>query len=167
MIFIQTFLYPALTQHSISLIHVFPHLPSFDKKTEFGIIFRLGSRRASKLAWRDMWGLVLVKKGRVHGESFSRSPGFHQWGSPVVLRAEVPLASMEEASCWREWGNGTEEARRRREFCDRFEGYGQVCSCVDPLPIQGLSEGDIRNNQVGTHALAQKTRLVSVEENRR
>ena len=81
---------------------------------------RLGSRRAAKLGWRDMWGMVCVKRDKVYGESFSKSPGFHQWGSPVVLRAEVPVAAAEETGC-KEWGED-EEAKRRREFCDKFEG---------------------------------------------
>ena len=83
---------------------------------------QLGSKRASQLSWRDMWGLVAVKKGRTHGESFSKSPEFNSWGSPVVLRAEVPLAASEEASCvqeWREAGEEGEVLKRRREFCDR------------------------------------------------
>ncbi len=113
---------------------------------------RMGSRRADKLGWRDMWGMVCVKKGKVYGESFSKSAGFHSWGSPVVLRAEVPLADKEEAEC-KEWGDG-EEAKRRREFCDKFEGYGQVCSCSDPLPISSLSSGSVLNSKVSTVPVA-------------
>ena len=84
---------------------------------------QLGSRRAGQLAWRDMWALVAIKKGKeAQGESFSRSPEFNSWGAPVVLRAEVPLAATEEASClaeWREAGETGEVLARRKEFCDR------------------------------------------------
>ena len=37
--------------------------------------------------------------GRLHGESFSKSPDFNSWGAAVALRAEVPLAAAEDTSC--------------------------------------------------------------------
>lgn len=33
-----------------------------------------------------------------------------------------------------EWPD-TEETERRRMFCNQIEGYGNVCSCKNPLPI--------------------------------
>lgn len=30
----------------------------------------------------------------------------------------------------------TELNRRRRRFCSKVEGYGSVCSCKDPTPIE-------------------------------
>ncbi len=116
----------------------------------------LGSRRAQTLAWRDMWAIVATKRGRkkkrnalndeehddlegkVYGESFSKSPGFSMWGSSVRLWAEVPLVSSDEATCF---ANSTSAPERRRaNFCDRYEGYGGVCSCADPLPVADLSK---------------------------
>lgn len=29
----------------------------------------------------------------------------------------------------------TDETERRRTFCNQVEGYGNVCSCKNPLPI--------------------------------
>ena len=48
-----------------------------------------------------MWAFVAIKgqPKRFLGESLSKSPGFSNWGQPVRLRAEVPLASKEEAHC--------------------------------------------------------------------
>ena len=38
-----------------------------------------------------------------------------------------------EAEC--HWAD-TELNRRRRRFCSKVEGYGSVCSCKDPTPIE-------------------------------
>ena len=109
----------------------------------------LGSKRIEALGWRDMWALVAVKKSRVYGESFSKSPEFSKWGSPVVLRAEVPLLSPEEAQCnVKPHFEDDESSLRRRTFCERFEGYGSVCSCEeDPLPISNLAAKTVLNNR--------------------
>ena len=59
-----------------------------------------GSKRAATVGWRDMWALLAtVRRGRLHGESFSKSPDFNSWGAAVALRAEVPLAAAEDTSC--------------------------------------------------------------------
>lgn len=103
------------------------------------ILTQLGSKKVAKLGWRDMWGLVVVKGGKIHGESFSKSPNFHSWGSPVLLRTEVPLAPADEAEC-ENWKREEDDiGRRRMAFCNRFEGYGSVCNCENPLPISNLA----------------------------
>ena len=40
--------------------------------------------------------------------------------------------------------------RRRREFCDHVEGYGSVCDCDNPAPLDELSSNSspVLNNQV-------------------
>ena len=40
--------------------------------------------------------------------------------------------------------------RRRRQFCDHVEGYGSVCDCDNPAPIDELSSASsqVLNNQV-------------------
>ena len=82
------------------------------------------------------------------GESLSKSPDFSSWGENVVLRAEVPLSSPKEANC-QKWPD-TEENSRRRQFCDHVEGYGSVCDCDSPAPIDELSSysSPVLNNQV-------------------
>ncbi|CAL4093564.1 unnamed protein product [Meganyctiphanes norvegica] len=105
---------------------------------------RLGSTHAHELGWRDMWALVVVKGGPVYGEQLSRSPDFNTWGQAVLLRTEVPLRSLEESEC--AWPD-TEDHNRRREFCGHIEGYGSVCSCVDPAPLAYTTD-PLLNNQV-------------------
>jgi len=93
---------------------------------------RLGSKKAQIIGWRDMWAAVTQKGGRHFGESYSKSPGFNSWGAPVALKMKVPLVSIEESEC--KWIDN-EENRRRKSFCNKVEGYGQVCSCTDPAPL--------------------------------
>ena len=44
--------------------------------------------------------------------------------------------------------------RRRRQFCDHVEGYGSVCDCDHPAPIDELSSrsSPVLNNQVSRYA---------------
>ncbi|KPP62004.1 Protein O-Mannose beta-1,2-N-acetylglucosaminyltransferase 1-like [Scleropages formosus] len=93
----------------------------------------LGSRVSLTLSWRDMWTLVVKKGGQVYGEKHSKSPALSTWGEPVLLKTEVQLTPSEEAEC--HWAD-TELNRRRKVFCSKVEGYGSICSCKDPAPIE-------------------------------
>ncbi|XP_016403019.1 protein O-linked-mannose beta-1,2-N-acetylglucosaminyltransferase 1-like, partial [Sinocyclocheilus rhinocerous] len=93
----------------------------------------LGSQVAVTLGWRDMWTLVVKKGGQVYGEKHSKSPALSTWGDPVLLKTEVQLTASEEAEC--HWAD-TELNRRRKLFCSKVEGYGSICSCKDPAPIE-------------------------------
>ncbi|KAM6921662.1 LOW QUALITY PROTEIN: protein O-linked-mannose beta-1,2-N-acetylglucosaminyltransferase 1 [Xenentodon cancila] len=93
----------------------------------------LGSQVSVSLSWRDMWTLVVKKGGQVYGEKHSKSPALSTWGDPVLLKTEVQLTASEEAEC--HWAD-TELNRRRKLFCSKVEGYGSICSCKDPAPIE-------------------------------
>uniref|UniRef100_A0A1A8NKE4 Protein O-linked-mannose beta-1,2-N-acetylglucosaminyltransferase n=1 Tax=Nothobranchius rachovii TaxID=451742 RepID=A0A1A8NKE4_9TELE len=93
----------------------------------------LGSQMSLGLSWRDMWTLVVKKGGLVYGEKSSKSPALSTWGDPVLLKTEVQLTAAEEAEC--HWAD-TELNRRRKLFCSKVEGYGSICSCKDPAPIE-------------------------------
>lgn len=84
------------------------------------------------------------KGGPVLGEKHSKSPALSSWGDPVLLKTDVPLSSAEEAEC--HWAD-TELNRRRRRFCSKVEGYGSVCSCKDPTPIE-FSPDPLPDNKV-------------------
>nr|XP_054765150.1 protein O-linked-mannose beta-1,2-N-acetylglucosaminyltransferase 1-like [Lytechinus pictus] len=77
-------------------------------------------------------------------EQLHKAPDLSSWGSPVVLKATVPLSSKEESEC--QWPE-TEANARRREFCAKVEGYGSLCSCEDPAPIEMHPE-QFANNRV-------------------
>nr|XP_040144536.1 protein O-linked-mannose beta-1,2-N-acetylglucosaminyltransferase 1 isoform X2 [Ictidomys tridecemlineatus] len=103
------------------------------KDTAKALLRSLGSQAGPALGWRDTWVFVGRKGGPVLGEKHSKSPALSSWGDPVLLKTDVPLSSAEEAEC--HWAD-TEMNRRRRRFCSKVEGYGSVCSCKDPTPIE-------------------------------
>ncbi|CAL1276918.1 unnamed protein product [Larinioides sclopetarius] len=108
------------------------------------LLKRLGSKKAQVIGWRDMWAMATQKGGKLYGENYSKSPEFNSWGAPVLLRVEVPLVPVEESEC--DWADN-EENNRRRGFCNHIEGYGSVCSCVDPAPL-AFAPKEIENNRV-------------------
>uniref|UniRef100_A0A7M4FLQ5 Protein O-linked-mannose beta-1,2-N-acetylglucosaminyltransferase 1 n=1 Tax=Crocodylus porosus TaxID=8502 RepID=A0A7M4FLQ5_CROPO len=114
------------------------------KDTAKSLLKSLGSQVAASLGWRDMWTFVGKKGGEVHGEKHSKSPALSSWGDPVLLKTEVQLTSVEEAEC--HWPD-TELNRRRRRFCSKVEGYGSVCSCKDPTPIE-FNPDPLKDNKV-------------------
>ncbi|KAF7648088.1 hypothetical protein LDENG_00162160 [Lucifuga dentata] len=103
----------------------------------------LGSQASLSLSWRDMWTLVVRKGGQVYGEKHSKSPALSTWADPVLLKTEVQLTASEEAEC--HWAD-TELNRRRKVFCGKVEGYGSICSCKDPAPIEFNPEPLPNNN---------------------
>ncbi|CAL1591661.1 unnamed protein product [Knipowitschia caucasica] len=114
------------------------------KDSARALLKSLGSESALSLSWRDMWTLVLRKGGQVYGEKHSKSPALSTWGDPVLLKTEVQLTASEEAECL--WAD-TELNRRRKIFCSKVEGYGSICSCKDPAPIEFNPE-PLQNNKV-------------------
>uniref|UniRef100_A0A8C5D5D6 Protein O-linked-mannose beta-1,2-N-acetylglucosaminyltransferase n=1 Tax=Gouania willdenowi TaxID=441366 RepID=A0A8C5D5D6_GOUWI len=98
-----------------------------------------GSQVSVNLSWRDMWTLVVKKGGQVYGEKHAKSPALSTWGDPVLLKTEVQLT----AEC--QWAD-TELNRRRKLFCSKVEGYGSICSCKDPAPIEFNPEPLPKNN---------------------
>ncbi|MGH0122556.1 UNVERIFIED_CONTAM: hypothetical protein FKN15_038106 [Acipenser sinensis] len=103
----------------------------------------LGSQVSLSLSWRDMWTLVVKKGGQVYGEKHSKSPALSTWGDPVLLKTEVHLTPSEDAECL--WPD-TEMNRRRKIFCSKVEGYGSICSCKDPAPIEFNPDPLAENN---------------------
>uniref|UniRef100_A0A3P8Z165 Protein O-linked-mannose beta-1,2-N-acetylglucosaminyltransferase n=1 Tax=Esox lucius TaxID=8010 RepID=A0A3P8Z165_ESOLU len=103
------------------------------KESAKNLLKGLGSQAGLNLSWRDMWTLVVKKGGQVYGEKHSKSPALSTWGDPVLLKTEVQLTASEDAEC--HWAD-TDLNRRRKLFCSKVEGYGSICSCKDPAPIE-------------------------------
>ncbi|XP_055077170.1 protein O-linked-mannose beta-1,2-N-acetylglucosaminyltransferase 1 isoform X1 [Periophthalmus magnuspinnatus] len=120
------------------------------KDSARALLKSLGSEASLGLSWRDMWTLVLRKGGQVYGEKHSKSPALSTWGDPVLLKTEVQLTASEEAEC--QWAD-TELNRRRKIFCSKVEGYGSICSCKDPAPIEFNPE-PLQNNKVSNIPVA-------------
>ncbi|XP_054162791.1 protein O-linked-mannose beta-1,2-N-acetylglucosaminyltransferase 1-like isoform X2 [Oppia nitens] len=102
------------------------------KQSSRDVLKRLGSQKSQQIGWRDMWAMVTQKGGKMLAESYSRSPEFNSWGAPVVLRVEIGLSSASESEC--NWSD-SEDNTRRKNFCSHIEGYGSVCSCLEPAPL--------------------------------
>ncbi|XP_071522193.1 protein O-linked-mannose beta-1,2-N-acetylglucosaminyltransferase 1-like isoform X2 [Panulirus ornatus] len=92
-----------------------------------------GSLAAKDMTMGDRWAWIWTKGGRTWAEGavFSTHPdNFVKQAGPVRLQVQVPRSSRPESECetWpreREW-------HARREFCQRYEGYGDLCSCERP-----------------------------------
>ncbi|CAH1773117.1 unnamed protein product [Owenia fusiformis] len=107
---------------------------SFQMKTTARELLKsLGSDKAQVIGWRDMWAMVTIKGGAKLGESHSKSADLQSWGSPILLKADIPLRPVEETEC--DWPQ-SDVNERRRAFCSKIEGYGSVCSCKDPAPLE-------------------------------
>lgn len=107
------------------------------KKTARNLMSTLGSENFGNLNFRDTWAFVVQKRGAVSAEGHRKAPNFDSWAEPLTIQALVTLQSEDGASCSWEDSDAT---RRRREFCEKFEGYGSVCSCSNPAPLDIKSD---------------------------
>ncbi|XP_012936070.1 protein O-linked-mannose beta-1,2-N-acetylglucosaminyltransferase 1 [Aplysia californica] len=104
----------------------------------------LGSVEVTGLGYRDMWAFVAVKGGQKLGEGHSKAPNLSAWGEKVEVKVELPLSAAGEGEC--SWPD-SDEARRRKAFCSKVEGYGSVCKCDGPAPIS-FSPQKLVNSQI-------------------
>lgn len=114
----------------------------------------LGSELVQSLHWRDMWAFVCIKgKGKL-AEGHSVSADLSVWGDPVTVTTTVDLVSKTESRC-KLWPD-SETTDRRRKFCEKYEGYGPVCSCENPESLhfssQPLENGELLNVPVAVIA---------------
>ncbi|CAI8010201.1 Protein O-linked-mannose beta-1,2-N-acetylglucosaminyltransferase 1, partial [Geodia barretti] len=73
-------------------------------------------------------------EGRERGRGRRRCgeiPNPTTWGNAVNLRVTVPLTDDAVVCDWPD----SPENRKRRSFCSRYEGYGSLCHCSNPLPL--------------------------------
>ncbi|KAL9954720.1 hypothetical protein ACROYT_G042291 [Oculina patagonica] len=94
-----------------------------------------GSSYINQLKWRGTWAFVVQRlddRNIVYGESFQDSPEYNQWGKPVKLRTSVKLLAENIVNC--NWDD-SDASRRRKEFCDKYEGYDNVCNCDNPVSL--------------------------------
>nr|XP_006825422.1 PREDICTED: protein O-linked-mannose beta-1,2-N-acetylglucosaminyltransferase 1-like [Saccoglossus kowalevskii] len=114
------------------------------KKPARSLLKVLGSTKADMLGWRDTWAMVTQKQGKFYAEEHNKAPDLASWGSPIILKTVVHLTTIEETEC--NWPD-TDVNRRRQAFCSRVEGYGSLCSCTDPAPID-MSPEYLKDNKV-------------------
>ena len=92
-------------------------------------IEKLGSSYFSLVGWRDMWAFIFQRNGRekkAFAESHRKSPEFNIWANDVLIRTSIKRQWDLYSHClWEE----NASTSRRREFCDKFDGYEGVCRC--------------------------------------
>lgn len=92
-------------------------------------IATIGSSFINRLQFRSTWAFVVQRindKLFVHAESFQNPSSGDEWARAVKLRTWVKLLPETNEKC--NWAD-TIANRRRQEFCDVYEGYGDVCKC--------------------------------------
>uniref|UniRef100_A0A8D2KSF4 Protein O-linked-mannose beta-1,2-N-acetylglucosaminyltransferase n=1 Tax=Varanus komodoensis TaxID=61221 RepID=A0A8D2KSF4_VARKO len=117
------------------------------KDTAKNLLKSLGSQVAASLSWRDMWTFVGKKGGQELGLKRQESPSCRLKSSEISHFNVVCLALSHmptDAEC--HWPD-TELNRRRKRFCSKVEGYGSVCSCKDPTPIE-FNPDPLKDNKV-------------------
>ena len=89
-----------------------------------------GSSFVKQLQFRSTWAFIVSgaqnNQRIVHAESFQNPVTYGKWASPVTIRTLIKLLPENVVEC--SWED-TIANRRRREFCDMYEGYGDVCRC--------------------------------------
>ena len=92
-------------------------------------IEKLGSSYISLVGWRDMWAFIFQRNGKekkAFAESHRKSPEFNIWANDVLIRTSLIRQWDLYSHClWEE----NASTSRRREFCDKLDGYEGVCRC--------------------------------------
>ena len=90
------------------------------------MIRAMGSQYVVKLGWRDEWIFVVQKGGTVFTESFKKNTGgYNGIPDPLFKSLKLYLQPLKSGCHWPD----NESHRRRKEFCNKYEGYGPLCSC--------------------------------------
>ena len=113
-------------------------------------LMMLGSMYSLTIKWRDMWAMIIAKNGPHYAESRSLSPKLDKWGKPCKVSAKIQMKTNQGRRC--NWPKN-DENRRRAQFCDQYEGYGQLCACNNPTPIDFPSPA-LTNNRVANVPVA-------------
>ena len=76
-----------------------------------------------------MWGFIFQRNSnqkKAFAESHQKSPDFDSWAKDVLIRTSFKREKDVSSEC--NWDN-SDSNLRRREFCQKLEGYGRVCHC--------------------------------------
>ncbi|XP_050737950.1 protein O-linked-mannose beta-1,2-N-acetylglucosaminyltransferase 1-like isoform X2 [Eriocheir sinensis] len=110
-----------------------------------GWMRKTGSRAIFDMTMGDRWAWIWTKGGQTWAEGavFARDgDSLMLQGGPLRLQANLPRSTLYEVEC-SNWPNGKRWSERKR-FCNRFEGYGDLCSCKTP---ELLPSNQMRNKK--------------------
>eukprot|EP00112_Aurelia_sp_Birch-Aquarium-sp1_P013733 Seg2928.6 transcript_id=Seg2928.6/GoldUCD/mRNA.D3Y31 product="Protein O-linked-mannose beta-1 2-N-acetylglucosaminyltransferase 1" protein_id=Seg2928.6/GoldUCD/D3Y31 len=95
------------------------------KKVGREAIKDFGCKMVDKIKWRDTWVCIKMKGGDLIGENHRLNEKLETWAMPLRVQGVIKLLPKTK-SC--DYGVG-KEADKRRSFCEKYDGYGRVCSC--------------------------------------
>ena len=109
------------------------------------------------VGWRDTW--LFATKITPSGytkltELYSHIDGHEYWGLNLRERFLLRFEKQHRVCSWKH--EPVAVSKRRSYFCESYEGYGQLCDCTYPLPIDffpaGLERSEIDNVPVAVIA---------------
>ena len=107
------------------------------------VITNLGSQNINKLSFRDSWAFMTkISLGRL-AEDLMFKQDDQEWGDAAVVSVNLSLASH-QPEC--EYGSGDVQ-ERRKEFCNKYDGYGNVCKCKNYEEID-FKPKQLQNNNI-------------------
>ncbi|CAL4123384.1 unnamed protein product, partial [Meganyctiphanes norvegica] len=95
-----------------------------------------GSRVAEELHFGARWAWVWSKGATTWAEGFmfslnNRVTHRVEMAGNLYLTANVPKKEGSRCSSW----PSSSSWAQRHQFCDKYEGYGDLCSCHNPVSI--------------------------------
>ncbi|XP_068206009.1 protein O-linked-mannose beta-1,2-N-acetylglucosaminyltransferase 1-like [Palaemon carinicauda] len=91
-----------------------------------------GSEYVKGFAMYDVWCWVGWKGGRTLQELLVTAEVFNKINerdvSPLHTHLVIPLSNADECCSWYSWST----LKDRAEFCEKYGGYGDFCSCNNP-----------------------------------
>ena len=128
---IQTFLNSVNDQNRILVFAIKNEASLNLQDSTKKVIQGLGSKKVSQLSWRGMWAFIGNKKGQLYAENLSAAADSLLWADPVSIKADIEVVTSENIhNC--NWP-ATPENRRREKFCQKYDGYKDLCSCNSDL----------------------------------
>ena len=113
------------------------------KKVGRNAIKAIGSRLIDRLEWRNSWAFIGQKRCQWAVEDLHKPPKPDEWSVPAKARISMMLIPNSDACDY-----GTDdEGNRRREFCENYDGYGNVCKC-DNFDAINIKAKPLHNNKL-------------------
>ena len=113
------------------------------KKVGRNAIKAFGSHLINNLEWRNSFAFIGKKNYPWVVEDLHKPPKPDKWPVPAKVRISMMLIPNSDACDY-----GTDdEGNRRREFCENYDGYGDVCKChnFDAINIKAKP---LNNNKI-------------------
>lgn len=112
------------------------------KDTGKNALSALGSKLAKSFGWRDTWVFLTQKMGEAYIEDLNKAPDTSTWASPVEVSKIIQTSKLVKLCDW----PNTPQNARRTEFCSKFEGYGRLCDCSNPISLDSTFGSFSPNN---------------------